>query len=147
VSGRIKRRKVTLTTGVDGATGTAAGLISLGAPYAKVLGFEFKGDDANVDTNNTLKLTDADGRIIFAATALDGGTDDGTVKLTSQDFSTVGLRKMLTVAEADVIDQAGDASADTEGVVAPPIAKSPVTVNIAAGTDGDVHEVSLFVEL
>src|SRR5512134_452329 len=96
-----KRVAPLLTTGTTGGTGagTAQTEVGLGAAYGLVLGFEFKGDDADVDTNNTLKLTDADGRVILAATALDAGTDDSVTLLTNQTYSTVGVRRMLTVEE------------------------------------------------
>lgn len=142
----IKSRSITLTTGTDGPTGTATGELGLGAAFGRILKVEFKGDDANVDSNNTLAITDKDGRVIFAATALDAGTDDSTSKNTEQGFSTVGVGFYLTAAEAEVRDRGGDASADTEGLVAPPVARGPVTIDIAAGTDGDVQKVILLVD-
>jgi hypothetical protein len=146
----IKRRYARLTTGTTGGTGTgtAQARIGLGAPYGTVLGFEFKGDDANVDANNTLALTDADGRLVLKATALDAGTDDSTLKRTSQDFSTVGVRGGLVEDEAEVYQgSAGAKTTDNVGAGGGILAKSPITVDIAAGTDGDVQEVALFVEV
>lgn len=140
----IKRRTVTLTTD---SGGNASAELGLGAAYAKVLKFEFKGDDANVDVNNTLALTDADGRSIVDAIALDGGTDDSSIKATEQSYSTVGVGRFVTSIEAEVLDRDGDASADTEGLYAPPIARSPLTVALASGTEGDVHRVHVFVEV
>jgi hypothetical protein len=142
----IKRRRVTLTTGTDGATGTASGTISLGAAYGRILRVEFKGDDANVDVNNTLELVDAEGRLCLTAVALDGGTDDSTVKTTNQSYSTVGLGYPLVNDEAKSLMSSGAIQTDNVGG-GPVIAASPVTVNIAAGTDGDVHQVTLYVEV
>lgn len=143
----IKKRTATLITGTTGGSGTGTATIDLGLgfAYAEVLRVEFKGDDANVDTNNTFAITDAEGRSILDALALDAGTDDSSVKATSQSFSTVGVARSLTSIEAEVVDRDGDASADTEGLYAPLIAKSPITIDLAAGTDGDVHQVNVFV--
>jgi hypothetical protein len=144
----IKRRTVRLTTGTDGATGTASKTLGLGASYGRVFAFEFKGDDANVDNNNTLAITDADGRIILKATALDAGTDDSTLKKTSQIFSTVGVRGGLVEDEDSVYQgSAGAKTTDNVGAGEGIVARSPLTVAIASGTDGDVQEVSVFVEV
>lgn len=139
----IKRRRTTIT--MAAATGSVD--VGLGSPYARILKFEVKGDDADVDLNTTFAIVDAEGREILAAVALDAGTDDSVSLHTSQDFSTVGIGNYLTAPEVDVIDAAGDYSADTEGLVVPPIAKSPVTWNLAAGTATDVFELTLFVEV
>lgn len=159
----IKKRYVDLLTGTShvgagAVSGEARGNIGLGAAYGKVMSFEFKGDDADVDTNNTLELTDADGRIIFKATALDAGTDDSTLKNTEQEAiigetvaaaSTVGVRFGLSEDEDSVYQ--GSAGALTTDNVGPAglgiFAKSPVTATIASGTDGDWHRVSLWVEV
>lgn len=142
----IKRRRVTLTTGTDGPTGTASGDISLGAAYARLLRLEFKGDDANVDINNTISLTDAEGRLSLTASAQDGGTDDSTVKATNQSYSTVGVAFALVNDEAKSLMSDGTVGTDNVGG-GPLIAASPVTVDIAAGTDGDVHQITLYVEV
>lgn len=159
----IKYRYADLLTGTShvgggAVSGEARVNIGLGAVYGKVLGFEFKGDDADVDTNNTLALTDASGRIIFKATALDGGTDDSTLKNTDQESvigtavsaaSTVGVRFALTEDEDSVYQgSAGALTTDNVGAAgAGIIAKSPVTATIASGTDGDWHRVGLYVEV
>jgi hypothetical protein len=142
----IKRRRVTLTTGTDGATTTASGDISLGAAYGRILRVEFKGDDANVDVNNTLALTDAEGRIVLTAIALDAGTDDSSVKATNQDYSTVGVAYALVNDEAKSLLSSGAVGTDNVGG-GPCVAASPVTVDIAAGTDADVHQITLYVEV
>lgn len=146
----IKRRVGTLTTGTTGGTGTGTARLSigLGAVYGKVLAFEFKGDDADVDTNNTLALTDATGRLILKATAFDAGADDSNEKATNQDYSTVGIYRSLIDDEDNLIQgTAGAASTDNVGGVPGRPAKSPIQVDIAAGTDGDVHQVVLWVEV
>jgi hypothetical protein len=149
----IKRRRVELTTGTTHAgagavAGEARRELGLGAAFGKIVKVEFKGDAADVDANNTLEILDAEGREILVATALDGGTDDSTALKTSQDFSTVGVGFFLTAIETDIRNgEDGVAYTATEGLFAPPVAKSPVTITIAAGTDTDVHEVTLLVEV
>jgi hypothetical protein len=149
----IKKRTGTLVTGTTHAgagavTGEARLEVGLGAAYAKVFKVEFKGDDSGVDANNTLTLTDADGREVLVATALDGGTDDSTALKTEQDYSTVGVGFYLTALETDIRDaDAGAAYSATEGLFAPMLARSPVTITIESGTDGDEHRVHLFVEV
>jgi len=140
----IKKRTTTLTTGTDGPTGTASKEVGLGAAYGRILRVEVKGDDANVDVNNTIAITDADGRIVYAAAAIDAGADDSTAKATEQSYSTVGLA--FNPAYPAAADLENDATAGTVGSVGL-IARSPVTVAFAAGTDGDVHRVHLFVEV
>lgn len=144
----IKARKASLT--MAAATGSVD--IGLGAAYGRVLKFEVKGDDANVDSNNTFEILDADGRIVFTATALDFGSDDSTAKTTAQvnfagSANTVGLGYYLTPIETTVIDAGGDAEANTEGPPDGMFARSPVTCNFAAGTSGDVYEITLLVEV
>ena len=147
----IKKRTGTLTTGTTGGsgTGTATLDVGLGAAYAKIFRFEFKGDDANVDANNTIELVDADGRIVLKATALDAGTDDATLKSTEQSYSTVGVAYDLVNDEARALQGSiGAVTTDNVGAGSGGIlARSPVTINIAAGTDGDVQRVHLFVEV
>ena len=139
----IKKRTITLTTG---AGGTASGSLGLGAAYAKLLRAEFKGDDANVDTNNTFALTDADGRIVLTAYAADAGTDDSSAKNTEQSYSTVGLGFNLIYDEAKNLMSSGAVGTDNVGGT-PIIARSPLTVAIASGTSGDVHRIHVFVEV
>lgn len=148
----IKKRTITLTTGTSHAgggavSGEARGELGLGAKWGKILKVEVKGDDANVDTNNTFAITDNAGRIIFPATALDFGTDDGTVKSTEQGYSTVGLSIFPTATESQVYDQGGDAAANTEGPGPSLVAETPLLITLAAGTDGDVHRIHVFVEV
>jgi hypothetical protein len=139
----IKRRRTTITM----AGATASVDLGLGAPYGKVFKVEIKGDDADVDINATFAITDAEGRKVLAATAVDAGTDDSTALTTSQDFSTVGVGFYLGPIESTIYDAGGDPSADTEGVAPGMVAKSPVTIDVAAGTATDVYEVTLFVEV
>lgn len=147
------QRKTTLITGTDGATTTASKTISLGKKFGYIIGFEFKGDDADVDTNATLEVVDAAGRIIVPATALDAGQDDSTVKATNQDYSTVGVYRSLVENEGvgtatTGTKMRGEASpTDNVGGTRGVFAQGPVTINIAAGTDGDVHQVVLHVEV
>jgi len=156
----VKKRYADLLTGTShvgggAVSGEARANIGLGSAYARVLGFEFKGDDADVDTNNTLELTDADGRLLLVATAFDaGGTtsdeyteQEAAIGTTVSAASTVGVFRIVGYPEALYVDAAGDASADTEGMVAGVFAKSPVTATIAAGTDGDWQRVTLWVEV
>jgi hypothetical protein len=128
------------------AAGTGSFVMHLGAKYVRIHKLELKGDDADVDNNMTVQIVDADGRIILAATALDGGTDDSTTKATAQGFSTFGVAKWLCPNEADLVGQDGVAVTDNQGATSGVIARSPVTVNLAAGSAGDVFELGLLVE-
>lgn len=138
----IKRRRTTVT--MAAATGSVE--LGLGAPYARVLRFEVKGDDGDVDNNTTFAIADAEGRAILTAIALDAGTDDSTPLTTNTDYSTVGLGYNLIFDEAKNLMSSGAIGTDNVGG-APPIAKSPVTISLAAGTSGDVFEITLFVEV
>lgn len=149
----LKRRTGILTTGGSGAgggsTGTASRDIGLGAAYGTVVGVEVKGDDADVDVNNTIAITDANGRLILKATAVDAGADDSTLKSTNQDYSTVGVYYSLVEDEARGLQSTiGAVATDNVGAAGKGVpAKSPVTVALASGTDGDVHQVVLWVEV
>jgi hypothetical protein len=155
----IKFRYVDLLTGTShvgagAVSGEARGNIGLGAVYGKVCAVEFKGDDADVDSNATLALADAAGRQLLAATAIDAGattydeyTDqESVIGTTVSAVSTVGALFRLDYPEDQFLDSEGDFSADTEGISGGGVfAKSPVTATIAAGTDGDWHRVGLWV--
>lgn len=148
----FKRRVGTLTF-PTGGTGSIE--IGLGAAYGRVHAIELKGDDTNVDTNTTYALTDAAGRVILTAIALDAGTDDSSVKDTAQSesigglaASTVGVMRYLSFDEAKSIQSSGAVITDNVGGAGSGVfAKSPVTVAMAAGTSGDVIQVALFVEV
>lgn len=144
----IKKRTInTITIGTDGSTGTGSKAVGLGSAYAKILKIEVKGDDGNVEATATLACTDADGRVVARASGVDFGADDSTVKSTEQSYSTVGLSLYPVALETDVFDTGGDPSANTEGVAPPVIARSPLTVALSSGTDGDVYRVHVFVEV
>src|SRR3972149_5773385 len=114
----VKKRYADLLTGTShvgggAVSGEARANIGLGAAYARVLGFEFKGDDA-------------DGGLLLVATAFDaGGTtsdeyteQEAAIGTTVSAASTVGVFRIVGYPEALYVDAAGDASADTEGMVA-----------------------------
>lgn len=141
--------------GGGAVSGEARANIGLGAVYGRVLAFEFKGDDANVDSSTDLALVDAEGRAIFTDTALDPG-DTTSDQYTGQEAiigttvavaSTVGVFNVVGYPETLYVDAAGDASADTEGMVGGVFAKSPVTAVVTNGTDGDWLRVGLWVEV
>lgn len=136
------RKKKTHT--MTGATGSFN--MHLGAQYVRVHKVEIKGDDADVDSNTEFTITDADGRLVMASKAVDAGTDDSSVLATSQDYSTVGKGYYLCPNEADKIGVDAAAITDNQGSGSGVLARSPVTVAIAAGTSGDAFEVSLLVE-
>jgi hypothetical protein len=134
------------------AASTGSVDIGLGAAYGRVIKFEVKGDDANVDSNNTFAILDADGRSVFTATALDFGTDDSTALKTSQvnfagSANTVGLGYYLAPDEAEIYSQDGTLVTDNQGSAPGVVARSPVTCSFASGTSGDVYEITLFVEV
>lgn len=158
----IKFRYADLLTGTShvgagAVSGEARALIGLGSEFGKVVAFEFKGDDTDVDSNATLELKDARGRLLLTAVALDAGTDDGTVKNTAQNqvigttvsaVSTFGVGFDLVSEEDKVMGSDGVLTTDNVGAGGTGrFAKSPVTATIAAGTDGDWHRVGLWVEV
>lgn len=156
----IKFRYADLLTGTShvgggAVSGEARANIGLGAEFGRVLGVEFKGDDADVDNNTTLALDDAKGRVLLKATVIDGGdttydeytAQEDIVGTTVTSASTVGALFVLGYPEAQYLDAGTDFSANTEGMIAGVFAKSPVTVTIASGTNGDWHRVGLWVEV
>jgi hypothetical protein len=160
----IKFRYVDLLTGTNhvgagAVSGEARGYINLGSDtgYGIVYGMEIKGDDANVNATNTIGLTDAEGRQVFAATAVDAGgttSDEYTAQqsaigTTVSAVSTVGVDFGLTYIETAFVDDNAtrDISANTEGAVIGVFAKSPVLVTLASGSDGDWTRVGLWVEV
>lgn len=143
----IKRRRVTATTGTDGATTTFSKDISLGASYALIYKIEIKGDDTNVDSSAGYTVTDAEGRLLLTLAAFDAGPDDSSTKATNQVYSTVGRALWLAPLETDVVDAGGDFSANTEGNAGPVVAASPITVAQTGGTDGDVFQITAYVEV
>lgn len=156
----IKYRYADLLTGTShvgagAVTAEARANIGLGAVYGKVVAVEFKGDDSGVDVNNTLELKDALGRTLLTAVALDAGdttfdqyTDqESIIGTTVSAASTVGTLIYLVSTSAQVYETDGSAVAADQGVAEGVFAKSPVTVTIAAGTDGDWHRVGLWVEV
>lgn len=148
----------TADNGVAAATGTFVKNIGLGAEYGEIVGIEFKGDDADVNATTTFAFTDADGRTILPAMAIDAG---GTTRdeYTNQEAyigatvgalltaSTVGDFQVPGTDPGRVYDSAGDLSAATEGKVMGKFAKSPVTVTGAAGTDGDYFRIGMWVRV
>ncbi len=145
----------TYDNGVAAATGTFVKNIGLGSEYGEICGIEFKGDDADVNASTTFAFTDADGRVILPAMAVDAG-DTTRDEYTNQEViiggtvgvaSTVGDFQVPGTDPARVFDSAGDASAATEGKVMGKFAKSPVTVTGASGTDGDYFRVGLWVRV
>lgn len=139
-----KRTIESITIGTDGATTTGSKSVGLGTAYAEVLKLEVKGDDANVEATATILVTDADGRIVFSDSGLDFGTDDSTSKNTEQSYSTVGLGIYPIAVELDHINRVGTSDADMGGSQV--IARSPLTVALSSGTDGDAYRVHVFVE-
>lgn len=159
----IEFRYVDLLTGTShvgagAVSGEARGFIHLptNGGYGIVRAVEFKGDDADVDTNNTIAISDCEGRRVFAATALDAGgttSDEYTDQLsvigtTVSAASTVGVQFGLGYIETAYVDDntTRDISADTEGVITGVMCRGPLTVTLAAGTDGDWHRVGVWVE-
>lgn len=138
----IKARRKTIT--MAAATGSVA--IGLGAAFARVLRLEVKGDDADVNAATTFAITDADGKLVLKAVAIDGGTDDSVVKDTNDDYSTVGLGYALVNDEAKSLLSSGAVGTDNVGG-GPSIARSPVTVALASGTPGDAFQITLIVEV
>lgn len=139
-------------TEITFASDTATAEIGLGAAYGRVHALEVKGDDANVDSNTTYALTDADGRVILTAIALDAGDADSANDVANATVgglsSTFGLMRYLSFDEAKSIQSSGAVITDNVGGAGSGVfAKSPITVTCAAGGTGDVIRVGLFVEV
>lgn len=122
----------------------------------EILKVEFKGDDANVNVNTTLTLTDIDGRLILSAPVLSGATDDSTLLVTEQEavigatvtaVSTVGRGVYLAPDPGVVYDKGGDVSGAGEGKYGGVVAHGPILATILLGTDGDYHRVTLWVRV
>lgn len=128
------------------AAGTGSFTMHLGKKWARVHKVEIKGDDADVDSNMTVAIHDADGRLVMAAKAVDAGADDSVVLATSQDYSTVGVGFYLAPNEADMVGVDGVAQTDNQGGASGVLARSPLTFTLAAGTAGDEFEFALIVE-
>ncbi len=150
----IRRRSTgTVTVGTTGAvSGSAIKAVGLGAKYAVVRFIEFKGISGS-DSNTTLAVVDRDGRIVYKADVIDSTTDDSTVKQTAQflaDGVTANTKgKIYAVTYPEAATMENDATDGTAGggQSVGVLARSPVTVTIAAGTDTDTHEVNLYVEV
>jgi hypothetical protein len=146
-------RTTAVVSALTAATPQSLGSVSLGAPYAKVLGFTMANWASSAkaaegtDTAQKVSLTDAAGRVIYLDAAdFDYGAASGAAigvgfhtTLIGQDDTSTGL---LTRA----VDATGAAA--TAGAGVPIIAKSPVTVAVLnGGTATDYVEVALIVEV
>ena len=146
-------RKTAAVAAVTAGTPQALGSVSLGSPFARVLGFDAgiwassakaaEGTDAALK----VKLVDADGRVIFLdATDFDYGAASGAAigvgwhtHFIGGDDTVVGLNDLY-------VDATGAAA--TAGAGTGVIAKSPVAVSVLnGGTATDYFEVKLIVEV
>jgi len=146
-------RKTAAVAALTAATPQALGSVSLGAPYARILGFvaanwassakAAEGTDAAL----RVKLVDADSRVIYldaadfdyGATSGAAPSTNGQTRFLTGDDTATGLTDLY-------VDATGAAA--TAGAGAGVIAKSPVAVSVVnGGTATDYFEVSLFVEV
>jgi hypothetical protein len=149
---------------VTSAATTVLGTISLGAPYALVLGFVGANWASSAmaaegtDAAEKVKLTDADGKVIFldaadrdyGATSGPTPSTDGTYIFFTGDPTTTGLTVRHTDATGAVLDIDEEATPDVDSQMSGmpgAFAKSPVSVEVQnAGTPTDYFTVYLFVQ-
>ena len=128
------------------STTQSLGTISLGAAYGRVLGFSARNYSssaktaAGTDALMEVKLTDAEGRVIY----LDAADRDYKTALVTiffqQDETATGL--------SDLKLDATGAALSSQGTSVGAIAASPVTVTALNGaTATDYFEVYLYVEV
>lgn len=120
--------------------------ISLGAPFGRVVGFQARNWASSAkaaggtDALETLKLTDADGRV-FYLDAADADYKTATVyKFFGQDETATGLSDIhVDATGAALSSQAGQKGA---------IVKSPIRATVLnAGTATDYFELYLYAEV
>lgn len=133
----VKRSVKAVTDGAGAATGT----IGLGAKYGKVIAVRW---DSGGDSSSDLTLSSS-------LPAFDSGQAAFTHNIyvrTSVDASAAGgIVNYVGPVESIVYDAAGDATADTEGMISGIVAHSPVTYTIANGGATETHYIDLFVEV
>lgn len=148
-------RKTPAVAALTAATPQAVGSVSLGAPYARVIGFQAANWASSAkaaegtDAAQRVKLVDAEDRVIFLDAAdVDYGATSGPTPSTGgtyvffgQDDTTAGLTDRAK-------DATGTALAADAGPIRGAVAKSPVAVSVInGGTVTDYFEVSLYVEV
>lgn len=125
---------------------TTVGTVSLGTPYARVLGFQARNwassakAGAGTDATLRVKLTDANG-MIFYLDATDVDYKTGNV------FTWFSHDDTVTGLTGTKITDATGAAAGATGVPVKVIMASPVTVVVTLATTAtDYFEIYLFVE-
>jgi hypothetical protein len=142
------------TAAVAALTATATqllGTVSLGAPYALVLGFQAANWASaakaaeGVDTLLEVKLVDADGLIVFLDAAdFDYGATSGVAPSTNGSYKLICPDETAGATWTPVDDSGAAMSSQGSSIGVP--AKSPITVTVLnGGTATDYFEVSLYV--
>lgn len=138
-------RKVGPAAAVTTAATTVLGTIALGAAYGRVHGFVARNwassakAGAGTDALEKVKLTDADGIVVF----LDAADRDYKTAAVNVAFAQDDTSTGLSVTSTDATGAAATAGAGNQWV-----AKSPITVEVQnAGTATDYFELSLLVEI
>jgi len=118
----FKRRTITLTT--DGS-GDASGNLGLGGSYGIVRGIRVA--DAQFDDSYTVQLKDADNRELFQSVSITAAVDK-------------------PIVEENVLLDDGSAGA-ADGQFGSLVAKSPLTVTVAAGGATQSGTIYVYVEV
>jgi hypothetical protein len=130
------------------------GSVSLGAPYARILGFQAANWASSAkaaegtDTAQRVQIVDADNNIVYldAADADYGATSGATPSVNGRYIAITGDETAtgLTWLNLDRTGAALSSQGGQDGV----IAKSPVVVSVVnGGTATDYFEASLYVEV
>ena len=138
-------RKTKAVAALTAATPQVIGTVYLGAPYARVLGFQARNwassakAGAGTDVLQRVSLTDADGIVFF----LDAADKDYAAALKNYFIEMDDTVTGLGVAGVDATGAAVAAGQQVEFV----LAKSPVTIRVInGGTPTDYFEAALFVD-
>lgn len=139
-------RKTAAVAALTAATPQALGSVALGAPYARVLGFQIRNwassakAAAGADVLQRVKLVDADSRTFYLDAADADYATAAKFVFFQQDETATGL--------SDLKLDATGAALSSQGTDAGAVVKSPVAVSIInGGTVTDYAEVYLFVEV
>lgn len=149
-------RKMGPAAALTAATPQSLGTVSLGAPYARVIGFQAANWASSAkategtDALQRVKLEDATGRIFYLDAAdRDYGATSGPTGSAASSGTTIFFQQDETVTGiGDIVVDATGAAVSSQGSERGTVAKSPVTVTIInGGTATDYVEVYLYVEV
>jgi hypothetical protein len=149
-------RKLGPAVGLTTAADVSLSTVDLGAPYARVFGFQAacwassaKAAEGT-DAAQKIRLTDASGRIVFLDAAdRDYGATSGPTGSAASSGTTIFFGQDETVTGiGDIHTDATGAALSSQAGQKGAIMKSPVTVGVVnGGTATDYMEVYLYAEV